>query len=140
MFVCLKSGRILLMTTSQIIKEIQTRFDVNAIFAHRAYSLSSKKKLFEDVARIIAEKPKPFIKWIGGKRQLLTQFRRLNLYPREIFDIKTGKYFELFLLYILKLYFIICIFYLNFLLLLLFYHYILFIFYNGYFFQFLCIP
>lgn len=84
------------MTTLQAIKEIQKKFDINAIFAHRAYLLADKKNLFEDVARIIAEKPKPFVKWVGGKRQLLTQFRRLNLYPPEKFDIKTGKYFEPF--------------------------------------------
>jgi len=84
------------MTMLQAIKEIQTKFDINTIFAHRAYLLADKKNLFEDVARIIAEKPKPFVKWVGGKRQLLTQFRRLNLYPPEKFDIKTGRYFEPF--------------------------------------------
>ena len=84
------------MTTQQAIKEIQDKFDVNAIFAYRVYSLADKKNLFDDVAKIIAEKPKPFVKWVGGKRQLLTQFRRLNLYPPELFDIKRGRYFEPF--------------------------------------------
>jgi len=84
------------MTTQQAIKEIQNKFDVNAIFAYRVYSLADKKNLFEDVAKIIADKPKPFVKWVGGKRQLLTQFRKLNLYPPELFNIKTGKYFEPF--------------------------------------------
>lgn len=84
------------MTTQQAIKEIQNKFDVNAIFAYRVYSLADKKNLFEDVAKIIAEKPKPFVKWVGGKRQLLAQFRKLNLYPPELFDIKTGRYFEPF--------------------------------------------
>ena len=84
------------MTKLQAIKEIQTKFDINAIFANRVFSLADKTNLFEDAARIIAEKPKPFVKWVGGKRQLLTQFRRLNLYPPERFDIKTGRYFEPF--------------------------------------------
>lgn len=84
------------MTTQQAIKEIQNKFDVNAIFAYRVYSLADKKNLFEDVAKIIAEKPKPFVKWVGGKRQLLAQFRKLNLYPPELFDIKAGRYFEPF--------------------------------------------
>lgn len=84
------------MTTQQAIKEIQNKFDVNAIFAYRVYSLADKENLFEDVAKIIAEKPKPFVKWVGGKRQLLAQFRKLNLYPPELFDIKTGRYFEPF--------------------------------------------
>lgn len=91
-----KNAKIPSMTTQQAIKEIQNKFDVNAIFAYRVYSLADKKNLFEDVAKIIAEKPKPFVKWVGGKRQLLAQFRKLNLYPPELFDIKTGRYFEPF--------------------------------------------
>ncbi len=84
------------MTTQQAIKEIQDKFDVNAIFAYRAYTLANKKALFSDVAKIIAEKPKPFVKWVGGKRQLLAQFRKLSLYPPELFDITKGRYFEPF--------------------------------------------
>ncbi len=84
------------MTTQQAIKEIQSKFDVNAIFAYRVYSLANKKNLFEDAAKIIAEKPKPFVKWVGGKRQLLAQFRKMNLYPPELFNIETGRYFEPF--------------------------------------------
>lgn len=84
------------MTTQQAIKEIQERFDINAIFAHRVYMLADSSNLFEDAAVIISEKPKPFVKWVGGKRQLLSQFRKLNLYPPERFDIKTGRYFEPF--------------------------------------------
>ncbi|OIP78419.1 MAG: hypothetical protein AUK16_00245 [Parcubacteria group bacterium CG2_30_44_11] len=45
---------------------------------------------------MIAEKPKPFIKWVGGKRQLLKQFRLMNLYPPEKFDARHGRYFEPF--------------------------------------------
>ncbi len=84
------------MNSRQTIKEIQNKFDVNAIFAYRVYSMADKNNLFDDVAKIIAEKPKPFVKWVGGKRQLLAQFRRLNLYPPENFDITTGRYFEPF--------------------------------------------
>lgn len=84
------------MTTKQAIQNIQKTFDINAIFAHRVFLLADKTNLLEDAARIIAEKPKPFVKWVGGKRQLLAQFRRLNLYPPEKFDIRTGRYFEPF--------------------------------------------
>ncbi len=84
------------MTTHQAIKEIQERFDVNAIFAYRVYSLANKDNLFDDVEKIIAEKPKPFVKWVGGKRQLLRQFRKLNLYPPELFNARMGRYFEPF--------------------------------------------
>jgi len=84
------------MTTQQAIKTIQTTFDINAIFARRVFSLADKTNLLDDSARIIAEKPKPFVKWVGGKRQLLAQFRRMNLYPPENFDPKKSRYFEPF--------------------------------------------
>ena len=38
---------------------------------------------------------KPFVKWVGGKRQLLEQFRELGLYPSEFNDVN-GRYFEPF--------------------------------------------
>ena len=38
---------------------------------------------------------KPFIKWVGGKRQLLSQFRELGLYPSG-FDDASSRYFEPF--------------------------------------------
>jgi DNA adenine methylase len=84
------------MTTQQAVREIQDRFDVNAIFAYKVFQLADKTRLFEDVAYLINEKPKPFVKWVGGKRQLLRQFRSMNLYPPERFDTTTGRYFEPF--------------------------------------------
>ncbi|MEY4602582.1 MAG: hypothetical protein RL292_523 [Candidatus Parcubacteria bacterium] len=84
------------MTTKDAIKDIQKTFDINAIYAHRVFTLADKTKLMDDSKRIISEKPKPFVKWVGGKRQLLAQFRRLNLYPPEKFNIETGRYFEPF--------------------------------------------
>ncbi|MBU0647296.1 DNA adenine methylase [Patescibacteria group bacterium] len=52
--------------------------------------------MFEDIAKLLEEKPKPFVKWVGGKRQLLKQFRDLGLYPPENFDPITNTYFEPF--------------------------------------------
>ena len=52
--------------------------------------------MLDDSARIIAEKPKPFLKWVGGKRQLLEQFRLTKLYPPEFFDPTRNSYFEPF--------------------------------------------
>jgi DNA adenine methylase len=40
--------------------------------------------------------PKPFVKWVGGKRQLARQFRDLNLYPPDEFDPSIATYFEPF--------------------------------------------
>lgn len=84
------------MTEEKAILEISKTFDINVIFAHRVFLLADKKKLMEDASRIISEKPKPFVKWVGGKRQLLAQFRSMNLYPPEKFNVKTGRYFEPF--------------------------------------------
>lgn len=89
-------GKILPMTSKEAIREIQNKFDINSIFAYRVYSLADKTNLIEDAAKIISEKPKPFVKWVGGKRQLLAQFRKLNLYPPDLFDIRKGRYFEPF--------------------------------------------
>ena len=52
--------------------------------------------MFEDIEKLLEEKPKPFVKWVGGKRQLLKQFRDLGLYPPEDFDPITNTYFEPF--------------------------------------------
>lgn len=38
---------------------------------------------------------KPFVKWVGGKRQLLAQFQEFGLYPSG-FDGAGGRYFEPF--------------------------------------------
>ncbi len=76
--------------------QIISMFDVNSIFAKKIVFLADKKNLLEDAAKIISEKPKPFIKWVGGKRQLLDQFRLMNLYPPEKFDPLKNNYFEPF--------------------------------------------
>lgn len=39
---------------------------------------------------------KPFVKWVGGKRQLLKTFRMRNLYPPHSFNLKSNTYYEPF--------------------------------------------
>jgi DNA adenine methylase len=84
------------MSTKEKVLEIQKTFDVNAIYARLVYDLADKTNLLEDVARIITEKPKPFVKWVGGKRQLLKQFYNMGLYPPFGFDPTKNTYFEPF--------------------------------------------
>lgn len=84
------------MTQSQTISKIADTFDINTIYARRLFHVANKDNLFDDIAKILEEKPKPFVKWVGGKRQLLKQFRLLNLYPPANFDPKLNKYFEPF--------------------------------------------
>jgi len=56
----------------------------------------SVENIEDDYKRYVDENPRPFVKWVGGKRQLLKQFRDMNLYPPDDFDPKTATYFEPF--------------------------------------------
>lgn len=84
------------MTTIEAVKKIQTTFDTNHIYARTVFDLTRTPDYLEEASKIIAEKPKPFVKWVGGKRQLLKQFRDLGLYPPEHFDPVKNSYFEPF--------------------------------------------
>lgn len=84
------------MSRSSVIREIEATFSVSYIYAHRVYSLVQDSFSLDKVAEIIAERPKPFVKWVGGKRQLLKQFRRMGLYPPDGFDPTKNAYFEPF--------------------------------------------
>lgn len=84
------------MTNEEAVFEIQSNFDVNHVFAHHLASRSRISSLLEDASILISEKPKPFVKWVGGKRQLLAQFKENNLYPPKGFNPETGRYFEPF--------------------------------------------
>jgi DNA adenine methylase len=85
------------MAPTELTKEMQSRFKLHHIFAKNVInSIGMKNFSFEIAEDFIKEKPKPFVKWVGGKRQLLEQFKLMNLYPPEEFNPKTGKYFESF--------------------------------------------
>ena len=84
------------MTTAQTITKLANELNINKIYARHVFHNADKTRLFEDAARIVGEKPKPFVKWVGGKRQLLQQFRDMGLYPPDDFDPVTNTYFEPF--------------------------------------------
>ena len=84
------------MTTLQTITKLADELNINKIYAHHVFHNADKTRLFEDAARIVSEKPKPFVKWVGGKRQLLIQFRDMGLYPPDAFNPLTNTYFEPF--------------------------------------------
>ena len=84
------------MALKQRVRDIASRHDVNNIYAQKIYRIAIQKDSFEEVENLIKDKPKPFIKWVGGKRQLLKQFRLLNLYPPEDFNPDEHAYFEPF--------------------------------------------
>jgi DNA adenine methylase len=81
----------------QIITQIADEFSINTIYARHLFHTVKEENMFEDIAKLVLEKPKPFVKWVGGKRQLLKQFRELGLYPPEDFDPIENTYFEPFL-------------------------------------------
>ena len=84
------------MTSAQAIREIEKNFRVSYIYARGVYGRLPGPYSLEKVAEIVAEKPKPFVKWVGGKRQLIKQFREMGLYPPEGFDPSKHSYFEPF--------------------------------------------
>lgn len=79
-----------------MIANIATTFDVNLIYARRLFHSIDTTKDIDEVQKLISQKPKPFVKWVGGKRQLLKQFRDLGLYPPELFDSTKNTYYEPF--------------------------------------------
>jgi len=81
---------------TKTITEIAETFSINSIYARKLFHTANQEDIFKDVARLLGEKPKPFVKWVGGKRQLLKQFRELGLYPPEDFDPIHNTYFEPF--------------------------------------------
>ena len=85
------------MSTSMLrARNIANAFDVNLIYARQLSQSIGKNSTLEDVQKLIDTKPKPFVKWVGGKRQLLRQFRELGLYPPESFNPVTNTYYEPF--------------------------------------------
>lgn len=75
---------------------IANAFDVNIIYARQLFQFVGKDSTLEDVQKLINVKPKPFVKWVGGKRQLLRQFRELGLYPPDDFNPIINTYYEPF--------------------------------------------
>ena len=80
---------------------LQTKYGFNHIIANSiAEKFKNEIKKEEDIDFVVSKfkeiKPKPFVKWVGGKRQLLKQFELMNLYPPKGFNSSKSKYFEPF--------------------------------------------
>lgn len=85
-----------MLTSGLTATRIADAFDVNLIYARQLCQSVDEDSTLEDIQRLIDTKPKPFVKWVGGKRQLLKQFRELGLYPPEAFSPMTSTYYEPF--------------------------------------------
>jgi DNA adenine methylase len=84
------------MSTEQKIQEIVTKFDINFVFAQKIVSDAQTKDFLKYAEEVIASRPKPFVKWVGGKRQLVKQFRELGYYPPKNFNATKATYHEPF--------------------------------------------
>jgi DNA adenine methylase len=84
------------MVTKEKVLEIREKFDINFIFAHRVLEMVDQRNEMDEIAKIINDRPKPFVKWVGGKRQLLKQFREMDLYPPHNFNSINSTYYEPF--------------------------------------------
>lgn len=85
--------------TQKTIQSIATQLNVHPIHIKVFLSnmkISSSKNIKEQYRKYKDENPKPFVKWVGGKRQLLQQFKVMDLYPPYAFNPKTATYFEPF--------------------------------------------
>lgn len=84
------------MTEAEGLLKLQNFFGINPIYSRTVFDLADKECLIDSAKLIIDARPKPFVKWVGGKRQLLKQFRNLNLYPPHDFNPVKNTYFEPF--------------------------------------------
>ncbi len=83
------------MTTAERVNHLVENYQLNPVFAMRVAS-NLVDFSHENISLHLKEKPKPFVKWVGGKRQLLGQFREMGLYPPKEFNPKVNTYFEPF--------------------------------------------
>jgi DNA adenine methylase len=87
----------------QKIKEIAFRLGEHPIHikmfllhCKECLKLINDEIILDKYAQFKKDSPKPFVKWVGGKRQLLLQFRSRNLFPPEEFNPLTAIYHEPF--------------------------------------------
>jgi len=69
---------------------------IKMFFSQCSMSILSEDECDTEYHKYLEGKPKPFVKWVGGKRQLARQFRDMNLYPPDDFDPEKATYFEPF--------------------------------------------
>lgn len=83
------------MTIADRVNHLVENYQLNPVFAMRVAS-SIDDFSHENISFHLKEKPKPFVKWVGGKRQLLSQFRDRGFYPPQEFNPSKNTYFEPF--------------------------------------------
>ena len=88
-----------MIITNEKIKNIANNVNVHPIHI-KVFMSNFENVLIDDIEDIFKKykdtNPRPFVKWVGGKRQLLKQFRDMDLYPPDDFYPETATYFEPF--------------------------------------------
>jgi DNA adenine methylase len=85
------------MSPSQIAEKIREELSLSPVYAMRiAHEVDPEQDVVEQARKRIADRAQPFVKWVGGKRQLLKQFRQMYLYPPKGFVSEKQRYFEPF--------------------------------------------
>lgn len=82
-------------TIQEIAKELNVHeLHIRLFLAN--FKISSPEEVVKSYKKYIDTSSRPFVKWVGGKRQLLKQFRDMNLYPPYAFNPEKATYFEPF--------------------------------------------
>jgi DNA adenine methylase len=84
------------MTIAERVSHLVETYQLNPVFATRVASDLADFS-HDNIAKHLREKPRPFVKWVGGKRQLLSQFKERGFYPPSAFNSHENTYFEPFI-------------------------------------------
>jgi DNA adenine methylase len=85
------------MTTAERKAFLVSKYKVSPLYAEQILAAVSDDS-FDDqtISKLLKQKPKPFVKWVGGKRQLISQFHELGALSPKGFDQNINTYFEPF--------------------------------------------
>lgn len=84
------------MTISERVNHLIDNYDVNPLYAWRIADSVEENFSDDNIKKFIDNKPKPFVKWVGGKRQLINQFQKLGALSPKDFNPSKHTYFEPF--------------------------------------------
>jgi DNA adenine methylase len=85
------------MTVAEQKDLLVKKYKVNPVYAEQLLKKIPENSFNEEtVVSLLKQKPKPFVKWVGGKRQLLKQFHELGALAPEGFDQTKHTYYEPF--------------------------------------------
>ncbi len=85
------------MTTAERVNFLVCKYKVSPLYAEQIISkVPADTFSDENITRLLKQKPKPFVKWVGGKRQLISQFHQINALTPKNFDQNINTFFEPF--------------------------------------------